>query len=222
MTVAFIIPLIIAITMHEAMHGFVAYRLGDDTAKRLGRVTFNPFRHMELFGTFIFPGLLMLSGSPFVLGWAKPVPVDFRRLRDQRRGTFMVALAGPATNVFLALLSALALNLERFITPEQAPFLFASLYASITVNVILATFNMLPILPLDGGRVFGSLLPRSLAIAYAHTERFGMAIILLLFMLPAIFGQMHMHSFNPSYYLIYIPADTLRDLILHMAGIGNK
>lgn len=218
---ALIVPLIIAITMHEAMHGFVAYLCGDNTAKRLGRVTFNPFKHVELFGTLLFPGILMLAHSPFVLGWAKPVPVNFRQLKNPQRDTFLVALAGPVTNIVLAILSAVALHFSTFTTPEKTPWLFMGLYSSITINVILAVFNMLPILPLDGGRVLESLLPRNMASVYAQSERFGMAIILLIFMLPAFLNEAHVMDINLSYYLIYVPADFVRDFILHTAGIGD-
>lgn len=214
---SFIIPLIIAITMHEAAHGFIAYKLGDNTAKQAGRVSFDPLKHVELFGTIIFPAVLLLTHSPFVFGWAKPVPVNFSQLHHPRRDTILVALAGPGINILLAFLSALALHLDAFISPEKAPWMFMNFYSSITVNAVLAAFNLLPLLPLDGGRVIGALLPQSLARAYAASERFGMAVIMLLFMLPAL---VHTH-FNPSYYLLYVPADFLRDTILHAAGIGN-
>ena len=208
---SFIIPLIIAITMHEAAHGFVAYKCGDNTAKAMGRVSFDPIKHIDLFGTFLLPAFLYLSHAPFLLGWAKPVPVNFNRLNNPRRDTILVAVAGPLTNVILAYISALLTHIDNFISPEQAPWTFANLYLSVKINIVLAVFNMLPILPLDGGRVLNSLLPTKIAYRHAKSEPYGMIIIILLFMLP---------SLKFSYYFIWLPADALRDIILHLAGIG--
>jgi len=208
---SFIIPLILAITMHEAAHGFVAYKCGDNTAKAMGRVSFDPIKHIDLFGTFLLPAFLYLSHAPFLLGWAKPVPVNFNRLNNPRRDTILVAIAGPFTNVILAYISALLTHIDNFITPEQAPWTFANLYLSVKINIVLAVFNMLPILPLDGGRVLNSLLPPRIAYRHAKSEPYGMIIIILLFMLP---------SLKFAYYFIWLPADALRDVILHLAGIG--
>lgn len=217
---SFIIPLVIAITMHEAAHGFVADMLGDNTARIMGRVTFNPFRHVDLFGTIILPGLLIFSGSP-VLGWAKPVPVNFSNLRNWRYGSISVALAGPLTNIILGFISAIALHIDLFITPEQAPWVFMNLYNSVYINIILAVFNLLPILPLDGGRVLNALLPYKIARIYSRSERFGMALIFMLFIVAYFLRDLHIADINPGYYLIYLPADFLRDIILHLSGIGN-
>ncbi len=213
-----ILPLLLAITLHEAAHGFVASWLGDDTAKKKRRVTLNPLRHIDPVGTLLIPGGLILAGSPMLFGYAKPVPVNFRNLRHPRRDSLLVALAGPATNLVLAFISALLLHLDAFVTPEQAPFLFQSLYISITVNVVLAVFNMLPLMPLDGGRVLNALLPEQLARIHAKTERTGIFIVFLLFLVPRL---LHL-DLHLAYYLIAVPADVVRDLVLHAAFIGNS
>jgi Zn-dependent protease len=218
---AFIIPLIVAITLHEAAHGYVASKLGDLTAKRMGRVTFDPLRHIDPFGTLLLPAVLLLSGSPMMFGYAKPVPVDFRNLRKPRRDMILVALAGPGMNLLIAFLSALALHiLEQFVSPDSAPWTFRNLYASVGVNIVLAVFNMLPILPLDGGRVLCGLLPREAARTYAHSERFGMLIVILIFVVPALLGNPHLMGIAQG--LIGIPSDFLSTLIFHAAGIGDN
>lgn len=173
-----------AIIAHEVMHGVVALRLGDDTALRAGRLTLNPISHIDLFGTIILPFGLYLFGLP-VLGYAKPVPVDFRVLRGGRTGMLKVAAAGPLTNFVLAIVSGLLLRampafLHGSLGPTIALPLARMLQASVIVNVELGVFNLFPVLPLDGGRVLFSVLPLSAARAYAQTERYGFLILLLL------------------------------------------
>src|ERR1700761_9731936 len=148
-----VIPLVIAITFHEAAHGFVAHRLGGNTAWQLGRVTFNPLRHIDPFGTLILPAFLLLSHAPFLFGYAKPVPVNFRNLRQPRIDMVWVALAGPATNIALALVAAAAFHLLAFAPAGAAQWIADNLQNALVINVVLAIFNMLPIPPLDGGRV---------------------------------------------------------------------
>ena len=192
-----LVPVLAAIVFHEVAHGAVAYLLGDPTAARHGRLTLNPLPHVDPVGTVLLPGLLMLS--PFLLGvrlpifgWAKPVPVDYSRLRHPRRDAVLVALAGPGTNVALAALSAAVLAVlprpEAGFGPLQALRLMAM--ASIQINCVLAVFNALPIPPLDGGRVLSALLPAGLARALARVEAIGFVIVLALVLNTDVLGTL--------------------------------
>jgi len=185
-----VLPLLIAITFHEAAHGFVAHALGDNTAWERGRVTFNPLKHIDPFGTLILPGVLLLAHSPFLFGYAKPVPVNFRALRHPRIDMVWVALAGPATNIILALIAALAFHALPVIPADAARWVADNLRNALLINVVLAVFNMLPIPPLDGGRVAVGLLPKALAAPLARLEPYGMLILIgLLFILPTLGAQ---------------------------------
>jgi Zn-dependent protease len=185
-----VLPLVIAITFHEAAHGFVAHRLGDNTAWQLGRVSFNPLKHIDPFGTVMLPGILLLSHAPFLFGYAKPVPVNFRNLSHPRIDMVWVALAGPVTNILLALAAALAFHGLGLVPANGAQWVADNLQNALIINVILAVFNMLPIPPLDGGRVAVGLLPNVLAAPLARLEPYGLLILIgVLLLLPMLGSQ---------------------------------
>jgi Zn-dependent protease len=213
-----VIPVILAITLHEAAHGFIAHRLGDDTAWRLGRVSFNPMKHIDPFGTILLPAFLLLMHSPFLFGYAKPVPVNFRALRNPRRDMVWVAAAGPATNILLAMTAAFMIHLSGLLPGTAGLWFLQNLENAIVINVILAIFNMIPLPPLDGGRVAVGLLPDVLARPLAGLERYGMLIIIgMLFILPMLGSRLGM-NLNVLAWLFSGPTNTVIGAILHLTG----
>jgi Zn-dependent protease len=185
-----LLPVLIAVTFHEAAHGFVAYLLGDDTAWRMGRVSFNPFKHIDPFGTIVLPALLLLARSPFLFGYAKPVPVNFRALRHPRRDMILVAAAGPFMNLILATLAALGFHLLGYAPDLVVRFVGENLRNLLVLNVVLAVFNLVPIPPLDGGRILVGLLPKALAQPLTRLEPYGLIILIgLLIVLPLLGAQ---------------------------------
>ncbi len=213
-----VLPVIIAITFHEAAHGWVAEKLGDDTARRMGRVTFNPIAHVDPFGTLILPGLLLVFGAPFIFGWAKPVPVAFHRLRHPKRDMIWVALAGPGINMLLAVAAALLMHLTVGLPPPYAEWVGENLANAVIVNVVLAAFNMLPIPPLDGGRVLTGILPLPLATRFARIERYGLLLlILVIFVLPMIARELGYYV-NPLAWVLMPVVGTLYDIVLAVSG----
>ena len=215
-----VIPLVIAITFHEAAHGFVAHALGDDTAWKLGRVSLNPLKHIDPFGTLILPGMLLLAHSPFLFGYAKPVPVNFRALRHPRIDMVWVALAGPATNIALALIAALAFHFVGYLPPNAAQWLFDNLKNALVINVVLAVFNMMPIPPLDGGRVAVGLLPRVLAVPLARLEPFGMLILIGILIVLPLAGSQFGLNLDVISTILRATTGYLFQLILMVTGNG--
>ncbi len=203
------LPVIFAITLHEAAHGYVARYFGDKTAFMLGRISLNPLRHIDLVGTIVVPLLILVTSKLFgsggiLFGWAKPVPVNFHALRHPKRDMLWVAAAGPAANLAMALGWALVLK-AAILLPKGDFSLPLSLMADagITVNVVLMVLNLLPILPLDGGRIAVSLLPDRLALGYARLEPFGFPILLaLIFIPPHVLGALMMPMVQASIGLI--------------------
>ncbi len=221
------VPVILAITLHEAAHGFAALALGDDTARRLGRLSLNPIRHIDRFGTIILPGLLLITQLltigrvAFMFGWAKPVPVDARRFRDPRRGMMLVAAAGPAMNFFLAWLGALAFYVLPALPASGVAIAISFLFYFILSNLVLGLFNLLPIPPLDGGRIVVGLLPLRAAIAWARLERAGLLIVILLvFLLPSLLSEFGI-AFDPVRGALNTVLPWAFRLVLQAAGHGH-
>lgn len=241
MASTWVVPVILAVTFHEAAHGFIAYQLGDDTAWRMGRVTFNPLKHVDPFGTIVLPALLLLVRSPFLFGYAKPVPVNFGRLNRPRRDMVWVALAGPTTNILLAMAASVLFysvallpagyELRRIGLPailygaiplphNAAGWVAANLANALIINVLLCVFNMIPLPPLDGGRVAVGLLPRPLALPLARLERYGIPILLLfLFVFPWL-GAKTGFNFDILNWVIGVPGDALLRFVLAITGQG--
>lgn len=181
------LPVLFAITLHEAAHGYVARMYGDNTAMYAGRITLNPIKHIDPVGTILVPIAILVSSSlmgigAFLFGWAKPVPVNFGNLRNPKKDIRFVAFAGPGANFVMALLWALSLKLQ-FVTGLNEPFFAEMAKAGIVVNLVLAALNLLPILPLDGGRILFSFLPSSAAYSFSRTEPYGMIVLIALLML---------------------------------------
>ena len=213
-----VIPLVIAITFHEASHGYVARLCGDDTAWRLGRVSFNPFKHIDPFGTILLPAVLLLIRSPILFGYAKPVPVNFQALRNPRLDSILVAAAGPAMNFALATLAALAVHLLIYLPDAARPWVAENLENTLIINVLLAIFNLLPLPPLDGGRIAVGVLPDALAKPLARLEPYGMMILMVAFFILPLLGAQLGIDLNVVWQLVQRSTNIIIDLILWLTG----
>jgi Zn-dependent protease len=222
-----ILAAVLAITLHEAAHGYAALALGDDTARRAGRLSLNPLRHVDRVGTVLVPGVLLLGQLltvgrvEFLFGWARPVPVDIRALRNPRVGMMLVAAAGPAMNFALAWVAGLLVHpLEAWagLLPEGAyDWALRFLVLSILANLVLALFNLLPVPPLDGGRILAGLLPRPLALPYMRLERWGLLIVLGgVFLLPRL-----VEGFDPVGWALRHVVSEAFGLVLLLSGNGT-
>jgi Zn-dependent protease len=215
---ALIIPLVIAIVFHEVAHGFVAKLLGDPTAHQMKRLSLNPIRHVDPFGTIVLPGILALIKAP-VFGWAKPVPVLKQRLRNPRYGMMLVAAAGPASNLVLAAVGAVLLGLlSRSLNAAPAEgslvhFTILNLFNFLSINIFLALFNLLPIPPFDGSHIVEGLLPREWVPAFDGLRRYGFMLVLLLIV---VLPQM-VPGFDPVGRLVLPPVDWLTDHYISLA-----
>lgn len=216
-TLSFLIALMVAITFHEAAHGFVARLFGDMTATRLGRVTFNPLKHIDPLGTIILPGMLLLSGAPFLFGYAKPVPVNFDLLHPKRLGMVLVAIAGPGINLFLAWVAGILFHINA----GADTFGNEILVNSIRFNIVLAIFNMLPLPPLDGGRVAVGMLPHYFSEKLARIEPYGFLILLALLTLPGLLFAPLGIDLHPLRDILVPAIKFFTHVILFLSGHGS-
>ncbi len=212
------LPLILAITLHEAAHGYAAKELGDPTALELGRVSLNPLRHVDPFGTVVLPGLLLLLQAGIIFGYAKPVPVNPARLRDPRWGMAWVALAGPGSNLAQALVAVLIMGAMNAAGMPPEGFLRSLLIVMVYINCLLAILNMLPVLPLDGGRVLVALLPPAAGAKLQTFSRQGVILLLILFLAWPLLNRQLELGFDPLSLLITDPARWLTGVFLSLTA----
>lgn len=213
------IPLIFAITLHEAAHGYVAMMFGDPTAKNAGRLSLNPIKHVDPLGTILMPGLLIAFGSPFVFGYAKPVPVSFWRLGHPKRDMIFVAAAGPLTNIVLAYVSVFILTVASTLDGSAQHFVSTSALFSLYINVTLALFNLLPLPPLDGSRILAGLLPREFGRHFDELDRYGMFILLGLIVIVPLIAHQLGFEFNLLSWILSEPIEWTVRFIAGSVGL---
>ena len=213
-----LLPVLIAVTFHEAAHGYAARLLGDETATKLGRVSLNPMRHVDPFGTVLLPGLLLLAHSPFLFGYAKPVPVNFRALRHPRIGMVLVAAAGPAMNIGLAIIAAASFHLVVYLPATAAQWAALNLKNAVIINAVLAAFNLFPIPPLDGGRIAVGILPQALGRQLARLEPYGLLILIGLFIVLPLLGSYLDVNLDFVSYIIAVATDWIIRAVLLVTG----
>jgi Zn-dependent protease len=212
------LPVLLAITFHEAAHAWAAWMCGDPTAKQQDRLSFNPIKHIDPIGTILVPGMLILLNAGIMFGWARPVPVDPRYMRVPRRDMMLVAAAGPSANMVIAFLSAILLHAAPYLPGTIGEWAWQTLWNSIWLNVVLAVFNMIPLPPLDGGKVAVGMLPHRHAIKLESLERFGFMIILGLFFLLPSLGEDIGISLPIGEWLIAKPAGIMANLLFYVTG----
>lgn len=212
------LPVLLAITFHEAAHAWAAWLCGDPTAKQQDRLSFNPIKHIDPIGTILVPGMLILTGAGILFGWAKPVPVNPHHMRVPRRDMMLVAAAGPSANMVIAFISMILLHVAPYFPDQIAVWADATLKNSILLNVVLAVFNMIPLPPLDGGKVAVGLLPHQQAMKLESLERFGFFIVLgVFFLLPSLTAKAGVYL-PVAEWLIWMPAGVMIDLLFYVTG----
>lgn len=214
------LPVLLAITLHEAAHGYAARRLGDDSAERQNRLSLNPLRHIDPVGTVLLPVVLLFSAAPFIFGWARPIPVAVRDLARPRRDLVLVAAAGPCANLTMAASAAVLFHVLPALPPDAAGWIGRNLRHAIEINLALAILNILPVPPLDCGRVLVGLLPGALSRPLARLERHGHLVIVgIVFLLPMIGGLVDA-DLDIAYRLIAPPLNGLTDVLEALAGLN--
>ncbi len=212
------LPVLLAVTFHEAAHAWAAWLCGDPTAKQQGRLSFNPITHIDPVGTILVPAMLIISGAGMLFGWAKPVPVNPNHMRVPRRDMMLVAAAGPSANMVIAFVSAILLYLVPFLSGDIGEWAEETLFNSIWLNIVLAVFNMIPLPPLDGGKVAVGMLPHRQAVKLESLERFGFLIVLgMFFVLPSLAEKAGIHL-PIGEWLISGPASLMANLLFYVTG----